>query len=177
VSRAIAAWRSTVAQPAAMAIARPRLHLTVRIITSTVAQLNPLPFRGSPFCSTFLHLTSVGPKQSSSSLKNSAAVRWLAAYNDVVHHRAQRLPFVWTGHTVLTWPARLSLTANLLTLQACKQEMKKNKKWTFPRHRVHYVQYQYFYFILHFTYAPNAPPCLRTWTKLLQDWISAHWSQ
>ena len=32
------------------------------------------------------------------------------------------------------------------------------KKWTFPRRRVHYVQYQYF-FILHFT--PNAPLCLR----------------
>ena len=25
------------------------------------------------------------------------------------------------------------------------------KKWTFPQHRVHYVQYQYL-FILHFTY-------------------------
>ena len=82
----------------------------------------------------------------------------MAAYNDVVHHRAQRLPFVWTGHTVLMWPARLSLTANLLTLQACKQEMKKNKKWTFPRHRVHYVQYQYFFLFYILLTHPTHPP-------------------
>ena len=38
------------------------------------------------------------------------------------------------------------------------------KKWTFPKRRVHYVQYRYFlfYILLFFggggAYAPNAPP-------------------
>jgi len=39
------------------------------------------------------------------------------------------------------------------------------KKWTFPQRRVHYVQYQYFYFTFYLfgkgvrrAYAPNAPP-------------------
>jgi len=35
------------------------------------------------------------------------------------------------------------------------------KKWTFPQHKVHYVQYQYFYFTFYLfggAYAPNAPP-------------------
>jgi len=34
------------------------------------------------------------------------------------------------------------------------------KKWTFPQSRVHYVQYQYFYFTFYLfggAYAPNAP--------------------
>jgi len=37
------------------------------------------------------------------------------------------------------------------------------KKWTFFQRRVHYVQYQYFLFLLLWggAYAPNAPPCLR----------------
>ena len=36
------------------------------------------------------------------------------------------------------------------------------KKWTFPQHGVHFVQYQYF-FILHFTYlgVRQRTPCLR----------------
>ena len=35
------------------------------------------------------------------------------------------------------------------------------KKWTFPQRRVHYVQYQYFYFTFYLlggVYAPNVPP-------------------
>ena len=39
------------------------------------------------------------------------------------------------------------------------------KKWTFPERRVHYVQYQYFYFTFYLfgcAYAPNAPPCQAT---------------
>ena len=35
------------------------------------------------------------------------------------------------------------------------------KSRTFPQHRVHYVQYQYFYFTFYLfggAYAPNAPP-------------------
>jgi len=40
------------------------------------------------------------------------------------------------------------------------------KKWTFPQRRVHYVQYQYFFYFTFYlfgggAYAPNAPPCLR----------------
>jgi len=48
------------------------------------------------------------------------------------------------------------------------------KKWTFPQHRVHYVQYQYFLFyillIWEGAYATNAPPMpmgLNTPTKIL----------
>jgi len=39
------------------------------------------------------------------------------------------------------------------------------KKWTFPQRRVHYVQYQYFYFTFYLFgggYAPNAPLPLPT---------------
>ena len=39
------------------------------------------------------------------------------------------------------------------------------KKWTFPQRRVHYVQYQYFYFTFYLfggAYAPNAPPAYCT---------------
>ena len=43
------------------------------------------------------------------------------------------------------------------------------KKWTFPRRRVHHVQYQYFLFYILLiwggAYAPNAPPCLRAWVS------------
>ena len=44
------------------------------------------------------------------------------------------------------------------------------KKWTFPQRRVHYVQYQYFFYFTFYlfggedAYVPNAPPCLRAWT-------------
>ena len=41
------------------------------------------------------------------------------------------------------------------------------KKWTFPQRRVHYVQYQYFYFAF-YLFAANAPPP----TGLLQSWLS-----
>jgi len=40
------------------------------------------------------------------------------------------------------------------------------KKWTFSQSRVHYVQYQYFYFTFYLfggAYAPNAPRCLRAY--------------
>jgi len=44
---------------------------------------------------------------------------------------------------------------------AKKWKMWGCKKWTFPQSRVHYVQYQYFYFTFYLfggAYAPNAPP-------------------
>ena len=41
------------------------------------------------------------------------------------------------------------------------------KNWTFPQRRVHYVQYQYFFYFAFYlfgaAYAPNAPPCLRAY--------------
>jgi len=42
------------------------------------------------------------------------------------------------------------------------------KKWTFPQRRVHYVQYQYFYFTFYLfvrCVRTQRTPCLRAWRQ------------